>query len=125
VTNPLAIPGTVALIPSPGTGSYQHLAVQNQVAFAAAGAGGLFTFGLSDPEAPEALASYTTKSSAEQVSAFVKDGTVHGALAEKYNGLVITALSQTTPQEPAPPMESPSSSSSSCFINSVEGAAGF
>lgn len=125
VTNPLAIPGTVALIPSPGTGSYQHLAVQNQVAFAAAGAGGLFTFGLSDPEAPEALASYTTKSSAEQVSSFVKDGTVHGALAEKYNGLVITALSQTTPQEPAPPMESPSSSSSSCFINSVEGAAGF
>ncbi|SCY10139.1 hypothetical protein [Desulfoluna spongiiphila] len=120
VTNPLAIPGTVALIPPPDTGTYNHLDIENQIAFATAGEGGLTAFDISNPEAPKAVASYSTKSSAEQTSAFVKDGTLHGALAEKYNGLVITTLKETTPEEPAAPMESPSSSSSSCFINSAD-----
>ena len=117
ITDPRAIPGTIATIPHPDEGQFKHIDVQGHIAFAASGTGGVTAFDLSTPETPIALASSGTKSSAEQVSAFMKDGSIHSAVAEKYNGMVLLKLNETTPQEPAAPMES--SSSSSCFINTI------
>jgi len=117
VTDPLAIPATVAVIPPPDTGSYNHIDIQTHYAFAASGKNGITAFDITDPENPESVATYSTKSSAEQISAFVKDNTVYTAVAEKYNGLVINKVNETIDQEPAAPLES--STSSSCFIDSV------
>ncbi len=119
VTDPLAIPTTVAVIPPPDTGSYNHIDIQTHYAFAASGKNGITAFDITDPENPESVATYSTKSSAEQISAFVKDNTIYTAVAEKYNGLVINKVSETTEQDPAAPLES--STSSSCFIDSVSG----
>lgn len=118
VTDPRAIGETVAVISPPDTGSYKHIGIQGHVALAASGKNGLTAFDLTDPENPETAASYGTKSSAEQVAAFVKDENVHAAVAEKYNGLVITKLHETTEQDPSKPLES-GTSSSSCFIISA------
>ncbi|WP_300673951.1 hypothetical protein [Desulfoluna sp.] len=118
VTDPSAIPETVAVIPPPETGSYKHIDAQTHFAFAVAGKNGLTAFDLTDPANPETAASYQTKSSAEQVSAFVKDDLLYTAVAEKYHGLVINKVSETSKQEPSTPLGS-STSSSSCFINSA------